>query len=236
MSAAIGLNPELKYRVITVGEERTRVLVVDDFLTDVNVIYDHVRANERFAPEAATYYPGIRAKLPRDYGAMLLGFADDRIRHYYPVRSGLQATPYAAFYSIVTCPEDRLSPLQRIPHFDRQDQNAYAVMHYIAPGKFGGTGFFRHKPTGFERIDQARFQQYVDSREAFFGEHGEPSPAYITASTDQFELIGSITYKPNRLLIYPGNLLHSGLINPETDIYSGQGIARLTGNIFIHYV
>lgn len=235
MNAGIGFNPDYTCQVITVGQERSRVLIIDDLLTDINALYEHVRGQVKFAPDKETYYPGVRAKLPASYGTALLQFADARIREYQTIDTGLQAVPYSAFYSIVTRPEEHLAPLQRIPHFDHQDDTAYAVMHYLAPGKFGGTGFFRHKPTGFERIDHARREPYLDSVAVYFAEFGEPFPAYINASTDHYELIGTIAYKPNRVLIYPGNLLHSGLIDPGNDIYTGQGMARLTGNIFLNY-
>jgi hypothetical protein len=236
LGSGISLNPEFNCRVITVGEECSTVLIIDDLFTDVSALYDHVRVNVKFAPDADSYYPGVRAKLPIDYGSALMEFADACIREHHPIESGLKATPYSAFYSIVTSPEARLAPLQRIPHFDHQDQTAYAAMHYLAPGEFGGTGFFRHNPTGFERIGHDRREPYLASVAAFIAEHGEPPPAYINASTDQYELLASISYKPNRLLIYPGNLLHSGLINSDTDIYSGQGLARLTANVFLNYL
>ena len=236
MNAGLEFNRDYTCRVITVGEERSNVLIIDDLLTDVNTLYDHVRGHVKFAPDTESYYPGVRAKLPGDYGMALLQFADARIREHQVIDAGLKATPYSAFFSIVTSPEERLALLQRIPHFDHQDDSAYATMHYLAPGEFGGTGFFRHKPTGFERIGHARREPYLSAVADYFADHGEPPPAYINASTDQYELIGTISYKPNRVLIYPGNLLHSGLIDSGKDIYAGQGIARLTANIFLNYM
>ena len=236
MTAEIRLGTAPQYNVLTVGEERTKVLIIDGLLDDVNPVYERARGNGNFAPEAGSYYPGVRAKLPRDYGMILTSFADNCIRQQYAIEDELNATPCAAFYSIVTTPEDRLSPLQRIPHFDRHERHVYAVMHYVSPGEFGGTGFFRHKPTGFERVGVDRREPYLSAVTGFFAEHGEPPAAYIGATTDQYELIGSVDYKPNRLLIYPGNLLHSGLIRPATDIYAGQGLARLTANVIINYL
>jgi hypothetical protein len=222
-------------RVLTVGEESTSVLIIDDLVADVKSIYDHARNRCQFSQESGTYYPGVRAPLPGGYSSTLRSIADQYIRQHYEIGGGLEAVSCAALFSIVTMPEEHLAPLQRIPHFDRHEQNIYAVMHYLSPGQFGGTGFFRHKPTGFERIDDSRRAEYLSAVSRFFDEHGQPPATYIRTTTNQYELIGSVDYKPNRLVIYPGNLLHSGLIDPAADIYRGKGLARLTCNILLNY-
>ena len=220
---------------MTVGEESTRVLIVDNLSVDVKSIYDHARNRCKFSQESGTYYPGVRAPLPGGYSATLRSIADRCIRQHFMIPDGLQATAFAELFSIVTTPEEQLAPLQRIPHVDRHEDHIYAVMHYLSPGTFGGTAFFRHKPTGFERISNARREEYLSSVKTFIEAHGDPPREYIRGSTNHYELTGSVDYKPGRLVIYPGNLLHSGLIDPVTDIYRGKGLARLTGNLLLNY-
>jgi hypothetical protein len=221
--------------VLTVGQESTRVLIVDDLPADVSSIYDYARNRCKFSQESDTYYPGVRAPLPGAYSSTLRSIADGCIRNHYVIPREMEAASFAELFSIVTTPEEKLATLQRIPHVDRHEQHVYAVMHYLSPGQFGGTGFFRHKPTGFERVGKERREDYLAAVKAFIDKHGEPPAAYIRDTTHQYELIGSVEYRPNRLVIYPGNLLHSGLINPATDIYRGKGLARLTGNILLNY-
>jgi hypothetical protein len=48
-------------------------------------------------------------------------------------------------------------------------------------------------------------------------------------------LYHQIEYRPNRLVIYPGNLLHSTIVNPQTDIDANPSSGRLTTNIFINF-
>jgi hypothetical protein len=222
-------------RAQTVGGEATRVLIIDDLAANVESIYEYARNRCKFSQESGTYYPGVRAPLPEAYSSTLKSVADRCIRSHYAIEAELKASSFAALFSIVTTPEEQLTPLQRIPHVDRHEQHVYAVMHYLSPGKFGGTGFFRHKPTGFERISTERREEYLAAVNAFIDQHGQPAADYIRATTDQYELIGSVEYRPNRLVVYPGNLLHSGLIDPATDIYRGKGLARLTGNILLNY-
>ena len=108
-------------------------------------------------------------------------------------------------------------------------------MHYLNPGQFGGTGFYRHKTSGFENIEQANFPAYQLARTAFEVQHGQPEKAYITQSTDEYELLGKIAYKQNRLLVYPGTLLHSGLIKVPDDLSDNPDSGRLTANIFVEF-
>ena len=49
------------------------------------------------------------------------------------------------------------------------------------------------------------------------------------------ELIGEVEYRPNRMVIYPGNLLHSGLIQPDRDINDDPASGRLTANLFLYF-
>ena len=66
--------------------------------------------------------------------------------------------------------------------------------------------------------------------------HGLPAAGYITSSTDHYEIIDEFEYRTNRLVIYPGNLLHSGLVRPDRDINPDPSRGRLTANLFIDFV
>jgi hypothetical protein len=65
--------------------------------------------------------------------------------------------------------------------------------------------------------------------------NGPPAEKYINASDDHYELIGEVEYRPNRMVIYPGNLLHSGLIQPDRDINDDPASGRLTANLFLYF-
>ena len=75
----------------------------------------------------------------------------------------------------------------------------------------------------------------MQTSKTFIETHGEPAQRYIDGSTDHFELYSHIEYKPNRLVAYPGCLLHSGLVNPKHDINPDPRTGRLTANIFVDF-
>ncbi|MEP2650351.1 MAG: DUF6445 family protein, partial [Paraglaciecola sp.] len=157
------------------------------------------------------------------------------LRQTYKLPAPLQMKPSLYVYSLVSTQPQDLSLLQRMPHFDTVRPYYFAALHYLNDGPYGDTAFFRHKPTGYERITASREQGYYQSAKQFVRDYGEPPQEYCVTSTEHFECYDKIEYKKNRLVLYPGNLLHSILINTDTDIDPNPQTGRLTANIFLEF-
>lgn len=181
-------------------------------------------------------YPGVRTRLPDDYVDSVVPTLVRLLREVFDIPGTLGEKVIQRVFSLVTTPPEDLAVIQRVPHFDDLKNWYFATVHYLGPGTFGGTGIFRHRPTGFERITQDRYREYAEKAEAHMQEHGIPPPKYVDSSTDHYELIETIEYRPNRLIVYPGNLLHSGLVQPGRDIGWDPRTGRLTANLFIDFV
>jgi len=97
------------------------------------------------------------------------------------------------------------------------------------------TGFYRHRPTGFETVTEDRLARYIEAGDAFLAANGDPPQQYFGVGDQQFELYDQVDYKANRLVLYPGYLLHSGLVNPARDINSDPATGRLTSNVFVEF-
>jgi hypothetical protein len=108
-------------------------------------------------------------------------------------------------------------------------------LHYLNPSEHGGTAFYRHNPTGIERIKESNVDEYLSSVSLYFNQNGSPNGRYIDSSDQQFTKIGEIPYVQNRMAIYPGNCLHSGTIVADKDIDPNPLSGRLTANIFINF-
>lgn len=158
------------------------------------------------------------------------------LREVYDIPPRFEHQLIHRLFSLITTPPEDLGILQRVPHFDTLNRWYFATVHYLNPGSYAGTGIFRHRPTGFERISNERYPDYVAAAEAQMKANGLPAAKYIDSSTDHYELIEEIEYRPNRLVIYPGNLLHSGLVQPDRDIGWDPRTGRLTANLFIDFV
>lgn len=229
------LNPAATNAVLKVGAEKTPVIVIDDFMVDANSVVDYVSQTIDFDAEQRTFYPGFRARINSDYTRVVVNALGKHLFKVFSIPDNYKLILDGAYYSLVATPPEELLPAQCRPHADTALPYYLAIMHYLSPDEHGGTGFFKHKPTGFEKITPNRIDEYKESMLAFFDAHGHSQPGYITQSSEQYELMGEIGYKPNRMIIYPGCLLHSGLINPATDISKDPRTGRLTANIFLNF-
>lgn len=221
-------------RVDYVGAECAPILVIDNFAKEIRSVVEHA-CQQEFLADASSYYPGVRARVPKSYAYSLLKPIYEKLRDVFEVPENLRFQPRLGYYSLVTAAPAQLSVLQRIPHFDSNNTYYLAILHYLNDGDFGGTAFYRHKKTGFERISVERREEYLAVLEREFAISGEPQPGYISDNTDLFEQIGVVDYKPNRLVVYPSNLLHSGIIRSEKDINADPASGRLTANIFAEF-
>ena len=233
MSAArVRLPMDVEIR--KVGNERTPVILIDNLLEDTRELID-AACRQDFQHTAEWGYPGVRCSLPDTYRETVLDKLIPLIRETYSVPESCSFKTIHSLFSLVAQPPETLSLLQRMPHYDTTREFYFASVHYLNPGTHGGTGIFRHKPTGYERLSPERYPLFVAAAKKHVAAHGEPPPAYINGSTDHFELVEAFEYRPNRMVIYPGNILHSGMIEPARDISMDPVSGRLTANLFIDF-
>lgn len=233
------LTPQVNLKsapVITrVGGEQTPVIVIDDFLLNVSDVVNHACRNVDFEIDRISKYPGVRAALPKQHVIAVLNPLLPMLYSVYGIPKERRPRPKNQVYSLVSFAAEDLQPKQRVPHADSSNPYYFPITHYLNDGKHGGTGIFRHIPTGFENITTGRLDEYVRSADGFIAKHGDSLTGYITASNEHYELVHVVDYKPNRVVIYPGSLLHSGMIEPATDISPDPETGRLTANIFVNF-
>jgi hypothetical protein len=217
-----------------VGLEKTPVFILDNFLQNLGPTLLHHIEKLNFSA-ASTYYPGIQAKLPEDYIVAVVGTLMPTLKKIYSIPGDYKLTYFDSYYSLVTHAESELSIEQQIPHFDGTERYRFALLHYLNPSEHGGTAFYRHNPTGIERVSELNADDYLSSVSHYFHQNGSPHGRYIDSSNQQFTKIGEIPYVQNRIAIYPGNFLHSGTILTDKDIDPNPITGRLTANIFINF-
>lgn len=222
-------------RIFSVGNEQTPVIVIDNFLTETQYLIDLAVDDAVFSSGQRTAYPGVRSALPEPFMCAAIAAVTPVIQQTYALPKKSTLGKYHGYYSLVATLEEQLGVLQRLPHCDTRRPYYFAILLYLNPGVHGGTGFYRHNPTGFERLGEQSFYHYVKAAESFMQDNGLPAEQYYQADDGHFCLIGSVDYLPNRAVIYPGNLLHSGLIKPELDVNNNPCDGRLTANIFVDF-
>lgn len=232
---AVALNPNCRKDIRIVGDEQTPVVVLDDAVVSVDELREYACREADFGPDKHFAYPGIRAELPDSYVSALAPQLASLLAHVFAVPRTLRFELIHRVFSLITMKPEDLAVPQRIPHTDTRLPYYFATVHYLNSGEHSGTGFFRHRPTGFERISEARYPNLLRTGTHHMQTKGMPAQKYIDTSDDHFELIAQVEHRPNRLVAYPGNLLHSGLIRPEVDITPDPSAGRLTANLFLYF-
>jgi len=217
-----------------VGNERTAMLTLDGF-DMFTAPLQNAAARATYSPDTKTFYPGLRAPLPGEMALAILQGVYRQLYRIFEIPAHLRLKPREATFSVITSAPESLGNLQKIPHFDTSNPYFFALLLYLNPGPHGGTGFFRHRDTGFERIGDERSEHYFASADRLLQQQGGPSSGYVTQSRDGYELFHRVDYRQHRLVVYPGNLLHSILVDPHVDIEADPARGRLTANLFFEF-
>jgi hypothetical protein len=220
-------NPVPGVSVRHVGESRAPVVCIDGFSKDPEALVS--LASEAAFIDVGSRYPGVRAPAPQGYVSSLLSSLAPLIEQHFGAPP-LGELDLCAF-SMVTTPPDKLRPIQRIPHFDGPEPARIAFLHYLCGASQGGTSFYRHRATGLTEITRADVERY---RKKVVAELGADAPvqAYVVDHTRLFERLDGIEAAYNRVIIYKGNVLHSGDITSRTVLSEDPRQGRLTINGF----
>ena len=223
----------MKPQFLTFGHSESRVIVIDGVSQAVEQVRKLAASMAPFPP-AGNYYPGVRRFITPD-DARACAYIEALIQAVTPfIGQGFGFEHFQtleASFSMVTLAPDHLTANQRVPHFDDTDENYLALLHYLGPMSGTGTAFYRHRATGIERVTAANVEALITVLKL-----ESPSwdrTGYIVQSDDFFEQIGQIDSAPDRLAIYQGGLLHSGLIPPGLSLGDNPTTGRLTANLFI---
>jgi len=210
-------------------------VIVDNFTGDAEAIARIADSLAPFPPIEGNYYPGVRRMIGEE----------DRDAHAYILNACERAAPFIggafgvggfdlheASFSVVTVRPDQLQEVQRRPHFDSSDQSLFALLHYLRVPPDSGTAFYRHRSTGIERITNGNLNRFLAASEREL-ETRPPGFGYMAGSDDFFEQIAQVEAVPDRLIMYHGSLLHSGVIPEGMNFSSDPRQGRLTANLFI---
>jgi len=228
----LNLHPQLRLSKLAIGAERAPLFVIDNFVADPQALVADACA--RPFTVRSRYFPGIRAEAPPAYQQLLLTSLRSALLDCLGTPEG-RLTLSMCHYSLVTTPAKELAPPQRIPHVDSFARSGLATIHYLFKGNLGGTGFYRHRRTGFEFIDEARGAAYSRALAEEHSGPAAPGPGYINGDTALFEQIAKQDGVFNRMLVYRRNSLHSGSIEAGFVPDPNPATGRLSINSFIDW-
>ena len=230
VSDPLRLGSSITVRLQQIGAERQPLMIVDEVLADPQAMIDAAREAAFYVPRH-TNYPGINAPVPQSYYLTVIAALRGPLEAAFGLPSAAYLS-YFGFFALATTGASDAQPIQKIPHRDSPDPQRLAMVHYLCRGRFGGTGFFRHRETGFESVDGSRQAQYESTARRELAEAPTGNHGYLAAQTRNYELIGQSEAVFNRLIVYRSHVLHSALLADAAGSVDPV-VGRLTANGFI---
>lgn len=242
LAEAFSASPTLM-RVEKLGREQTPVLIFDLSMLLADFL---IKRASSYGPDwqpASTIYPGIWSKVPEGYEQALLDFIRPYVeQHFFPAEGKAQKFPaevkaqkIVSSYAMAVTDKQALKVGQRLPHYDSIDPYQLAAVHYLCDESFGGTGFFRHRATGIEKVTNERHAAFMAAVQSELKEQGDPAAEFSGNCQQTFESLLDCSAKLGRLVVYPSTLLHAGLVNSAKNTERNPKQGRLTITSFMKY-
>ena len=230
MTTNFPLRETFAHQTVSIGQEQQPVIVIENFLAHPEALAASA-AKQTFSNTPGNFYPGLKGPLPPAYGETIVMRLGALIVRTFGIQANGVRLIEASF-SLVTTPESELLPRQRIPHYDSDNPNQIAILHYLCGPEHGGTAFYRHARSGVELVTPERAAHFHALTRQDAAEFGEPPSGYPRASA-AYEQIAAFEARFNRAIIYRSASLHSGVIPPNHPLTPDAKTGRLTANTFL---
>ena len=222
------INPHCEVTSEQVGQGKHKVVIVDRFYQFPEKVLQLALGlpyTDRF--EIVGNFPGVRASVNLETETLF-----STISEYWGVPLHPFFDHQPVVFQGITNKNYHLNIGQRQPHID-QDITA---MMYLNPADscVGGTGLYRHRPTGLERVPIVPDQEiknladrlelsdeFLNSTEGYENFQNSmifnplfanQDNTYINDGNEYWELLKLIEMRPNRLIIFDGRCFHSQYI------------------------
>lgn len=229
---ALSTDPAVSLRAI--GAEKAPLLTIDNGFEDAGRIAALARTLD-FKPVEGrgNHFPGVRAPMPLAYAQAMTSLLRPSLSAFgIDPSTDPKVTLNTA--QMVTAGAEELALPQKVPHFDTFDTRQIAMLHYLTDEDHGGTDFYRHCSTGFERISEERFRPYTQTLVQEIQRGPQPT-GYMRGSDERFELIAQADPAFGRIIAYFSNNLHSGHIASDGPFTEHPGEGRLMATVFLHF-
>ena len=210
------------------GNEGEPLVIIDQFSGMTEEL--RKRAAGSTFQQAGAFYPGLRAPALADFVDERAAIISEILARVFDLREPIALELLA--FALVSTPRANLRPTQTIPHYDSAVSNVVAGMLYLLDANTGGTAFYRHRKTGFEAITQDRERDFRAAVQKDLCEQDQSPPDYKYGDCRFYELIGEVEARPDRLALYRGRLLHSGVVPAGNELSPDPAKGRLTMNLF----
>jgi hypothetical protein len=208
-------------------------LVVDEALADPQAWVEYAAAQRgQFEDRPINGFPGPELRLPEASLVALDTFFAEHARRELGARRTVRR--YARL-SMVTREPPQLLPWQTFCHTDQFERAAgqfvaASVLYLFRDPDLGGTAFYR--PRRSERETASLVLASAKLTPVEFSQRSGIPMGYMTGSNDWFERIGAVPARFNRLILYSGDIFHTGDITAPERLSGDPRTGRLTLNGF----
>lgn len=243
------VNPDCRVTVESVGPGKHKLVLADHFYQYPERVGE-LALNLYYNQDQSLIggYPGSRAVVTLDTVPLISELSKLWGEPLVPFHSSY----HPVIFSAIINRDFQLNVWQRQPHIDQ----GVTAMVYLNPEPMcaGGTGLYRHRPTGLDRVPLAVNPEIIHlaqqhglnpaalNREEGYAEflntalfnpkYATPDNRYINDGNEYWELLYLIEMRPNRLVIFDGRMPHSQHIMPEQfrDFYRINQIMYFKGH------
>jgi hypothetical protein len=226
------LNPNIQIQLTNIPHSNARIWIIDDVVDNFHEMLDYCFNKAYFNPIGAegTLFPGVRDEMPKPY-YQLISALFNRLAMHSQGRLFKRYQLGKSWLSKVTVLPENLDIVQTMPHFDSLSENHMAAVHYLNENHLGGTHFYRYKGSSkihLSHDDKDTILKMVEQVK----QSADERRGYINDSDALFEKVFSVDAKPNRLILYAGNIMHSANISSVVDFDKSSPNNRTTINSF----
>lgn len=231
MDHDFSLKPHIDYKIYHLGPEKEPIVVIDGLMNNPASVVEYAASQGAYGPAGAAY-PGIRCPVPLSYIQNVRTALSQLWTEVFNVPAQIPLR-FDATFSLVTEAPKTLRHNQRVPHTDQSDLNSLAMVHYLCGPQFSGTSFFRHRQTGWQRIDKPRVDEYnkLLNREL---NTQVLKAGFPDGSHPFFEILSTVTPSFDRLIMYRASILHSPAIREDEHYSRDPKKGRLTITGFLN--
>lgn len=220
--------------IVPIGATEEPVALVDGVMQDWRSLRGAAAQSQFRDVGKKGGFPGLRAPLPALYAKALLRRLDPLIKDVFFAGRSMKLARFDCNFSLVTYRLDQLQAQQKIPHIDIANENRIALLHYLCSEDFGGTAFYQQSATTLGQVGAEDRDVWGAARQEEMASL-TPDAGYPDDSTPGYRRIASFAAKPDRLLAYRSNNLHSGVIDRPKLLNADPLKGRLTANFFVDY-
>jgi len=115
------------------GNGHWPVVVIDDFYHNPAELLESAGNLSSFKPYENDFYPGVKKAADNEQCANNFARYDEALSGVFGELERLQKSTYA----IANRAPTDLLPIQRVPHYDTNDTQQLALVHYLCAANFG---------------------------------------------------------------------------------------------------